>query len=95
MLLAEIESVAEPNDASVTKIFLEFGSSVTPKRTAVPAGELRISDVETVPLDMAKDERKPVLLTVGLPLTVVRRAVESVLKKTCDTVFNGTVGGVV
>lgn len=35
------------------------------------------------------------LLTVGSPLTVVMRAVESALKKVWETVFVGPTGGVV
>lgn len=81
MLAAERESVALPNDASVTKMLFELGISAVPKRTAVPAGEDWMSCVETWPLTTGKTERKPVLLTVGSPFTVVRSAVESVLKK--------------
>jgi len=77
---ASSERVAEPNDASVTKILFEFGNSAVPKRTAVPAGDDRVSVIETVPLVTANTERKPVLLTPGSPFTVVMRAEESALK---------------
>ena len=81
ILSAEIASVAEPNDASVTKILLlELGIKAAPKSTAVPAGEERISCVETALLITGKMERKPVLLTAVSPFTVVRSAVESALK---------------
>ena len=39
-------------------------------------------------------ERKPVLFTVGSPLTVVKRADSSDEKKVCETVFSGPTGGV-
>jgi len=80
MLFASKASVAEPNEASVTKMLVEFGSSAVPKSTAVPAGEERVSVIETAPLTTGKTERKPVLSTPGFPLTVVRRAESSALK---------------
>lgn len=95
MLEDDKERVAEPKEASVTKMEFEFGISAVPKRTAVPAGEERTSCVETALLTTGKAERKPVLLTVGSPFTVVRRAVESALKKVCDMVLVGPTGGVV
>lgn len=95
ILEEERERVAEPKEASVTKMLFEFGMSAVPKRTAVPEGEERISSVETALLTTGKTERKPVLLTAGFPFTVVRRAVESALKKVCDTVLVGPTGGVV
>lgn len=81
MLAAERKSVALPNEASVTKMFFELGIKAVPKRTAVPAGEDWMSWVETRPLTTRKAERKPVLLTVRSPFTVVRSAAQSALKK--------------
>lgn len=94
MLEEDNESVAEPNDASVTKMLLEFGIRAVPKRTAVPAGLDLTSCVATDPLTTGKTERKPVLLTAGLPFTVVSNAVESALKNVCETVLVGPTGGV-
>lgn len=48
MLEDDRERVAAPNDASVTKIFEEFGRRAVPKRTAVPAGEERVSVWDTI-----------------------------------------------
>lgn len=95
MLAAERESVALPKDASVTKRLFELGIKAVPNRTAVPAGEDWMSWVETWPLTTGKTERKPVLLTVGSPFTVVMSEVESALKKVWETVFSGPFGGVV
>lgn len=95
ILAAERESVALPKDASVTKMLFELGIRAVPNRTAVPAGEDWMSCVETWPLTTGKTERKPVLLTVGLPFTVVMSAVESALKKVWETVFSGPIGGVI
>lgn len=81
ILPEEMARVAAPKEASVMKMSLELGIKAVPKRTAVPAGEERTSSAETELLTTGKTERKPVLLTVGLPLTVVRSAVESALKK--------------
>lgn len=97
VLLAARERVAEPKEASVTK--REFrgkgeGRIAVPKRTAVPAGELWTSAVEIVPFMIGKTDRKPVSFFVGSPLTVVSRAELSALKKVCDTVLNGPLGGV-
>lgn len=89
------ESVADPNEASVTKMSFEPGIRAVPNSTAVPAGEERVSWVETVPLRTGKTDKNPVLLTAGLPLTVVSRAVSFSLKKVCDTVLVGPTGGVV
>jgi len=93
-LLESSERVAEPKDASVTKISL-FCNSAVPKSTAVPAGEERVSAVETAPSTIGNTDRKPVLLTAGFPFTVVIRAEKSLLKKVCETVFSGPLGGVV
>ncbi len=95
MLDEEMEIVAEPKDASVTKMDEEFGRRAVPKMTAVPDGEDRVSTVEMVVLITGKTERKPVLFLVGSPLTVVRRAVESLLKNVSDMVLRGPTGGVV
>lgn len=74
------ESVAEPKEASVTKMSFELGRRAVPNRTAVPAGEDLTSCISTDPLVTGNTDKKPVLLTVGSPFTVVRRAVESALK---------------
>jgi hypothetical protein len=95
MLFAFNERVAEPNEASVTKISFELGNSAVPKSTAVPEGEERVSVVETAPLATGKTERKPVLLTAGFPFTVVNIAEESALKNVWETVLSGPEGGVV
>lgn len=95
MLFASSERVAEPNEASVTKMLFEFGRSAVPKSTAVPAGDDRVSCIETAPLATGNTERKPVLLTGGFPLTVVRRAESSALKNVWETVLSGPLGGVV
>tara|TARA_R110002060_G_scaffold64973_2_gene73966 strand:- start:159 stop:470 length:312 start_codon:yes stop_codon:yes gene_type:complete len=89
------DNVALPNEASVTKMSEEFGKRAVPKRTAVPAGEERVSVCDTALLTTGKTERKPVLFFVGSPFTVVMSIVESLLKKVCETVFNGPAGGVV
>lgn len=91
----EMERVVAPNEASVAKILSgEPGIRAEPKRTAVPFGELLLSFIARLPPWTGKMERKPVLLTIGFPLTVVRRAVLSELKKVCETVLNGPEGGV-
>jgi len=74
---------------------LLFFRSAVPKSTAVPAGDERVSFIETAPLATGNTERKPVLLTPGFPLTVVRRAEESALKNVWETVLSGPLGGVV
>ena len=94
MFLADMARVAEPKEASVTNMLFELGISAEPKRTAVPAGEERTSWVETELFTTGKMERNPVLLTVGSPFTVVMRALESALKKVCETVLVGPTGGV-
>lgn len=93
----DMDKVALPNEASVTKISEEeFGRRAVPKRTAVPAGEDRVSVLEDTALfTTGKTDRKPVLFFVGSPLTVVMSIVESLLKKVWETVFNGPTGGVV
>ena len=70
----------------MTKIFDVEGMTAEPKRTAVPAGELRTSFVDRAPQPSrpevtGKTERNPVLLTAGLPLTVVKRTDSSSEKK--------------
>lgn len=95
VLSAERARVAEPKEASVAKRLVEFGISAVPKRTAVPAGEERISFIETRLFTTGKTEMNPVLLSAGSPFTVVISAVESLLKKVWDTVFVGPTGGVV
>lgn len=96
VLLGERERVAAPKEASVTnREEEELGISAVPKSTAVPAGDERISVVETVLLMTGKMDRNPVLLTVGSPFTVVMRAEESALKSVWETVLKGPEGGVV
>lgn len=91
----EEERVAEPNEASVTKMSDVPGRTVEPKRTAVPLGEVCVPVIETQPFSTGKEDRNPVLFFVGSPFTVVKSAVSSALKKVCETVFNGPFGGFV
>jgi hypothetical protein len=71
------------------------GKRATPNKTAVPLGEERVSCVLTHPFWTGKAEMKPVLFTIGLPLTVVRSAVLLALKKVWEMVLKGPEGGVV
>lgn len=90
------ESVVEPKEASVLNILLDPGMSAEPKRTVVPLGLVLLPSSLSPPFCVTgKMERKPVLLTIGFPFTVVRRAVLSLSKKVCDTVLKGPDGGVV
>lgn len=94
---------AAPKEASVTKSEVLPGIAAEPNRTAVPAGELRVSVVDRVVIappqgDLAltgNAEIKPVLFAGGLPLTAVKRTDSSPEKKTWETVLNGPTGGVV
>ena len=87
--------MAEPKDASFTKMSFEFGIRAVPNRTIVPFGEEQVSCLSPTPLVTGNTERKPVSFTAGLPFTVVSRALESSLKNVWDTVLNGPMGGVV
>lgn len=95
MFADERDNVAAPNDASVTKRSDELGRRAVPKRTAVPAGDERVSVFETTLFSTGKTERKPVLFFVGSPFTVVMSIVESPLKNVWETVLSGPTGGVV
>ena len=101
LLFRSTERTAPPKEASVTKTDDVPGTFAEPKRTAVPAGELLISVVAREAvffqgwLSTGKTEKKPVLLTAGLPFTVAKRRDSSSEKNTCETVFVGPTGGVV
>ena len=96
MWFSETSMTRAPKEASVAKTELVPGMLTLPKRTAVPGGELRVSVVETLQsAETGKTDMKPVLLTVGSPLTVVMRAVSSLLKNVSATELVGPAGGVV
>lgn len=94
----ERESVVAPKEASVARRVggWELGIRTLPKRTAVPAGEDRMSFLAGQPFaSMGSTETKPVVLVAGLPFTVVMRAEASALKRAWETVLVGPMGGVV
>lgn len=91
---AESDSVVAPKEASVASTVCVSGITTLPKSTAVPAGEERMSFAAGQPeASNGRTETKPVLFLVGSPLTVVRRAEASALKKVCETVLEGPTGG--
>ena len=75
-------SVVAPKAASVAKTLLVPGIAALPNNTAVPLGELRISLAAMAPLATGRADMKPVLLAVGSPLTMVRKADSSALSRT-------------
>lgn len=101
-MLESTARTAAPKEASVTKSEVLSGTTAAPNRTAVPAGELRVSLVERLEIAPPQAETgltenaeiKPVLFAGGLPLTDVNKTDSSLEKKAWETVLNGPTGGV-